>query len=155
MTKSKKQLEELEKQIDELVADLKRQRADFENYRKRVEAEKQQVRASTKASTVLQILPVIDTLERAISHRPDDLKGNKWADGVTSMTKQLEKQLGSLEVERIKASEGTVFNPDLHEAIQVDEDATGSSEVISKELQPGYTLAGQVIRPALVKVTRK
>jgi molecular chaperone GrpE len=57
-------------------------------------------------------------------------------------------------VKRIDASAGTVFNPELHEAIQVDEDAEGEREIVSEELQAGYTLNGQPIRHAMVKVTR-
>ena len=71
------------------------------------------------------------------------------------MVKTLDKQLESLNVKRIDASTDAVFNPDLHEAIQFDEDATGDKEVIAEELQAGYTLNGQPIRHAMVKVTRK
>jgi molecular chaperone GrpE len=50
---------------------------------------------------------------------------------------------------------GTPFDPEKHEAIQFDEDATGENEVIAEELQAGYMLNGQVIRHAMVKVTRQ
>ena len=59
-----------------------------------------------------------------------------------------------MNVQRIAATPGTVFNPELHEAIQVDEDAEGDKEVIAEELQAGYTHAGVPIRHAMVKVTR-
>ena len=50
---------------------------------------------------------------------------------------------------------GTVFDPELHEAIQFDEDAMGEKEVIAEELQAGYLLGTAPIRPAMVKVTRE
>lgn len=154
MAKSKKQIE-LEQQIGELTQDLQRTRADFENYRKRVEQEKSAAREAGQAGAVLKLLPVIDNIERAIGHMSNDLKDNKWASGVESLVKNLEKSLEGLNVKRIDAKEGVSFNPDLHEAIQVDEDADGEHEVIAEELQAGYTLNGHPIRHAMVKVTRK
>ena len=154
MTKNKKQ-EELEQQVAELTADLQRTRADFENYRKRSEADKAATYQHGQAAAILKLLPVIDNIERAISHTPDELKDNKWAQGITSLVKNLEKSLEGLNVKRIAANKGDEFNPDLHEAIQFDEDTEGDKEVIADELQAGYLLNGQPIRHAMVKVTRK
>ncbi len=151
--KSKAQLE-LEQQLADLTADLQRTRADFENYRKRVDAEKQAARESGQASAILKLLPVVDNIERAIAYTPEELKDNTWVQGVASLVKNLEKSLEGLNLVRIEASPGTEFNPELHEAIQFDEDAQGDKEVITEELQAGYMLSGHVIRHAMVKVTR-
>lgn len=153
MPKSKKQ-EELEQQVLELTADLQRTRADFENYRKRVEMEKTAARDAGQANAILRLLPVIDNIERAVMHIPEDLKDNKWASGIAALTKNLEKSLENLNLKRIDAKAGAEFNPDLHEAIQFDEEAEGDKEVIADELQAGYMLNGRVIRHAMVKVTR-
>lgn len=153
MAKSKKQ-EELEQQIGELTADLQRTRADFENYRKRSESDKATAQQYGQVAAIMKLLPVIDNIERAIAYIPDDLKDNKWAQGVAGLVKNLEKSLESLNVKRINAQPGTEFNPELHEAIQVDESSEGDKEVVAEELQAGYTLAGSPIRPAMVKVTR-
>ena len=147
--------DEIEQQIADLTADLQRTRADFENYRKRVDAEKQAAIKTGEGKAILKLLPVVDTIERAVSHLPDDLKDNAWAQGVAGLTKQLDKMLKSLELSRIDAKPGTAFDPELHEAIQFDEDAEGDQEVISSELQAGYTLRSQPIRHAMVKVTRQ
>lgn len=154
MAKSKKQ-EELEQQVGELILDLQRTRADFENYRKRVEQEKEMARASGRAGAVMKLLPVIDNIERSITHLPDDLKDNPWAASVTKLTKNLEKSLADMGVERIEASVGSGFNPDLHDAIQFDEEAEGEHEVVAEELQTGYKVDGIVMRPSMVKVTRQ
>lgn len=154
MPKSKKQ-EELEQQVGELTQDLQRTRADFENYRKRVELEKTAARENGQASAILKLLPVIDNIERAIAYTPEELKDNKWAQGIAALVKNLEKSLEGLNLKRIEAAKGTPFNPELHEAIQFDEDAAGDSEVIAEELQAGYTLNGRPIRHAMVKVTRQ
>lgn len=144
-----------EVQIVELTQDLQRTRADFENYRKRVEAEKQAARDNGQAAAILKLLPVIDTISRAVGHMPDNLKDDKWVQGIAGVSKNLEKSLEGLNLKRIDASKGAHFDPQLHEAIQFDEDATGETEIVAEELQSGYLLGGQVIRPAMVKVTRQ
>jgi molecular chaperone GrpE len=154
VAKSKKQLE-LEQQVGELTQDLQRTRADFENYRKRSEADKAATYAHGQAAAVLKLLPVIDNIERAISHTPQEFQDNKWALGIAGLVKNLEKSLESLNLRRIEATPGSAFNPELHEAIQFDEDAEGDKEVIAEELQAGYTLGGQPIRHAMVKVTKQ
>lgn len=150
----KKNNEHLDK-LAELTGDLQRTRADFENYRKRVDGEKFAAYENGQASAVLKLLPVIDNIERALSHQPDDIKDNKWVVGVASLVKNLEKSLKDMGVERIDSSPGTPFDPDKHDAIQFDEDSSGQTEVIEEQLQAGYSLNGSVIRHAMVKVTRK
>lgn len=154
MAKSKKQ-EQLEQQVGELTQDLQRVRADFENYRKRVEQEKEMARANGRVAAIMKLLPVIDNIERAISHAPEELKNNAWAQGVTKLVKNLDKSLSELGVSRIDAHAGVAFDPDLHEAIQFDDEAEGDHEIIAEELQAGYKLGDTVMRPSMVKVTKK
>lgn len=154
MPKSKKQ-EQLEQDLANLTTDLQRTRADFENYRKRVEVEKEMARATGKIQAIMKLLPVIDNIERAIAHTPAELADNKWAQGVAGLVKNLEKSLESLDLKRIDAAKGVKFDPELHEAIQFDEDAEGEHEIIAEELQPGYKLGTDVIRHSMVKVTRQ
>ncbi len=152
--KTKKDLE-FERRLNEITSDLQRTRADFENYRKRVDSEKVAAREAGQANAILKLLPVIDNIERAIAYTPAELKDNSWVQSVAGLVKNLEKSLESLNLKRILATPGTVFDPSVHEAIQFDEDATGEQEVIAEELQAGYTLNGQPIRHAMVKVTRQ
>lgn len=154
MPKKEPKNDKLLNDLNELTIDLQRTRADFENYRKRIDVEKEHARAVGKAQAVLKLLPVIDNIERAIGHMPENLKDDKWAQGVASLSKSLEKSLESLDLHRIDAAVGTPFNPELHEAIQMDE-AQGEHEVIAAELQHGYKLGNDVIRHSMVKVTRK
>lgn len=152
--KNKKELE-FEQKLGELTEDLQRTRADFENYRKRTEGERMLARESGQASAILKLLPVIDNIERAIAYTPAELQENTWVQGVANLVKNLEKSLDSMDLKRIDAKPGTAFDPDLHEAIQMDEDATGEHEVIAEEMMAGYTLGGRPIRHAMVKVTRQ
>ena len=154
MAKSNKQ-EEFEQQIGELTQDLQRTRADFENYRKRVEADKTASYQYGRADAIKKLLPIVDDIERATAHIPENLTDDTWVQGVSSLTKKLESSLEKLGVKRIDAQSGARFDPDLHNAIQMDEDAEGEHEVVAEELQAGYTLDDQPIRHAMVKVTRK
>lgn len=154
MTK-KQTPEDYEQQIGELTADLQRLRADFENYRKRVDGEKLSARQDGEVRAIMKLLPVIDTIERAVAHIPADIVDHQWVKGVAGLVKQLEKSLSELNLAKIDASAGAPFNPELHQAVQFDEDAAGDTEVIAEELQPGYTLNSTPIRHSMVKVTRK
>ena len=104
---------------------------------------------------VLALIPMVDDIERAISHLPEDLAKNAWAQNVVKMSKNLEKNLSKMGVVKIDSSKGVTFNPELHEAIQFDEESEGEEEVIAEELRAGYTLNGEILRAAMVKVGRK
>lgn len=151
--KINKKEQELQDKLNELTDDLQRMRADFENYRKRVDTEKANYGDLTKAATIMKLLPVIDTIERAIAHVPVELSENKWAAGVTGMGKNLEKSLSELGLVKIDAGVGIEFDPSLHEAVMMI-DGEGEHEVVAEELRSGYMLGGQVIRPSMVKVGR-
>lgn len=133
-----------EEQIAELTNDLQRTRADFENFRKQVEAQRLQAMSVAKYATVEKFLPMLDDIDRAIAAYPDQLK---------PLEKNLQKTLKSLNLEKIDSQTGTEFNPDLHEAISV-EDEGGEHEVISETLRPGYRYDGNVVRAAMVKVKK-
>lgn len=157
MTKQKKQLaaDELQQQIDELTQDLQRTRADFENYRKRSDTEKTQAMIRGEEKAIMQLLPIIDTIDRATQHVPTELKNNAWVQGVVGLEKNLQKMMKELQLEKISAEVDAEFDPELHYAVQIDEDAEGGAEVIAEELQAGYQRSGSILRHAMVKVTRK
>ena len=139
----------------DLTADLQRVRADFENYRKRVEAEKQSARNYGQIEMVQKLLPVIDDIERAIANIPADLTNDAWTQGIATLDKKLIKTLDSIGIKRIISAPGTLFNPDLHHAVQFDEESTGALEVVAEELRGGYTFNDQPLREAMVKVARQ
>lgn len=126
----------------ELLNDLQRTRADFENYRKQVESQKSLAMSAAKYSTVEKFLPLVDDFERALSAYPEQL---------APLRKNLDKTLSTLGLARIDSNPGTEFNPDLHEAVSVENDE-GDVEVVAETLRPGYTYDGSVIRAAMVKV---
>lgn len=147
--------EKLQVENSELKNDLQRTRADFENYRKNVEGRISNAQNLGEKKAILALIPMVDDIERAISHLPAELAENSWAQNVVKMSKNLEKNLSKLGVEKIDSSKGAIFNPELHEAIQFDEGSEGEEEVIVEELRAGYNLKGEVLRHAMVKVGRK
>lgn len=146
-------LNNLQQQIAELTEALQRERADSLNLRRRVEEERAGMGSYYKALIIRELLPAVDNLERALMHAPKELKGHDYVKGVQGVIKQFEACFKQLGVERIKTV-GENFDPHLHEAIHM-EDAGGEHEVITEELQPGYKLGDEIIRPAMVKVKKE
>lgn len=138
-----KKADESAAKIAELTNDLQRTRADFENYRRQVEQQRLQYGNVVKNTTVMKLLPLIDDIDRAIAANPS----------LEPLAKSLEKTLKELGLERVETAAGTPFNPDLHEAVMVE--GEGEKEVIAETLRAGYRYEGELVRPAMVKVTRQ
>ena len=138
-----KKADESAAKIAELTNDLQRTRADFENYRRQVEQQKLQYGNVVKNTTIMKFLPLLDDLDRAIAAN----------EALRPLAKNLEKTLNELKLERVESAAGTPFNPDMHEAVMVEGD--GEKELIAETLRAGYRYEGELIRPAMVKVTRQ
>jgi len=145
-----KQDDALQQQVAELTEALQRERADAVNLRRRHDEALAQLRDRAKAGVVKDLLPVIDNFERALKHTPPELQDNAYINGIQSIVKQFEKVIADLGVQRIKTV-GQPFNPHFHEAVSAEE-GDGDHEVVSEELQSGYTLGDEVIRHAMVRV---
>lgn len=135
--------EQQDAKIAELINDLQRTRADFENFRRQNDIQREQDRNYAKLDTVKKILPLIDDFERAIQAQPKVL---------SPLSKNFEKTLKSIGLQKIDSAVGTEFNPDLHEAISVDGD--GDKETISETLRAGYYYGDEVLRTAMVRVSK-
>jgi molecular chaperone GrpE len=142
-------IKELQEHVDELTHSLKRERADSENIRRRHDEQIAGLKTMVKIGVIRDLLPVLDNFERALKHVPTDLKDNDYVKGVSATVAQFEKTLQQLGVQRIKTVE-EVFNPSFHEAVSLE--GEGGKEIISEELQAGYTLGDEVVRHAMVKV---
>lgn len=135
--------EQQDAKIAELINDLQRTRADFENFRRQNDIQREQDRSYAKLDTIKKILPLIDDFERAIQAQPKAL---------SPLSKNFEKTLKSIGLQKIDSAIGTEFNPDLHEAISVDGD--GDKETIAETLRAGYYYGGEVLRTAMVRVSK-
>jgi molecular chaperone GrpE len=144
---------ELIQQLENLTLALQRERADAINLRRRHDEEMNNLRNKVKANVVGDLLPAIDNLERALKHLPEDIADHQYVKGVSGVVKQFEKALKDLGVQKIETV-NQPFDPNLHEAVSMEE-GEGSQEVVSEELQSGYTINGEVVRHAMVRVTTR
>lgn len=136
---------------------LIRMAADFDNYRKRSRREVVDAEKKGRDGLLMDLLPVFDNLERAISHAEgsaeDAGKIKGLVDGITLVTRQFRDALTRLGIERVK-SVGCPFDPSVHEAIQHLETKDFPPGSIAAEVQPGYKEGDRLLRPAMVVVAK-
>ena len=147
------ELEEARKAADEYRDHLLRLKAEFDNYRKRVL--KEQTRAVEMASEPLmrRLLEVLDEFDLALMAAERGPDFERFLHGVELVYAKLMDILRSEGLERIEA-QGKPFDPEYHEALMQSGEGDGEP-VVADVFRPGYTLKGQVLRPAGVKVVRK
>jgi molecular chaperone GrpE len=144
---------EVEEMISDLTGDLQRIQAEFINYKRRAEEEKLKAINFGKEQAATALLPVLDNIERAIAHEPEDIKEHAWVKGISSVANLLESQLRAIGLVKI-GNPGDIFDPNIHDAVSMD-DGNGDTEVVAEVLQTGYCFGDTIIRPAMVKVTKK
>ena len=143
-------LESLQAQLDEANDTVLRAKADVENARRRADEEVQKARKFAVESFAESLLPVIDSLEAALSVEQSTVE--QMREGVSATQKQLLSALERSKVVQINPPNGEKFNPHQHQAISVLPAEQEPNTVVSV-LQKGYLLADRVLRPALVTVT--
>ena len=144
------QLEEEKKKAETYLANWQRAAADFQNYTRRTDQEREELGRLANAALVINILPILDDLERALTSVDTRLAGLTWIDGIRLIYRKFQAVLEASGVREIKA-EGEDFDPRYHEAVMYGEGEEG--KVIS-EVQKGYMLGDRVIRPSAVVIGR-
>ena len=144
------ELQKLKAERDSLLDRLARAQAEFENARRRASKEQQDFRDYALADSIKSLLPVVDSLERALQVQSDaaELRG-----GVELIYKQLLAALAKLSVNPI-VSKGEAFDPRYHEAIEMVETGDAPDHQVIEELQRGYKFKDRLLRPAMVKVAK-
>ncbi|GAV22041.1 nucleotide exchange factor GrpE [Carboxydothermus pertinax] len=151
----KKLEEEYNKLLDEhnrLKNQYLRLYADFDNYRKRAQKEKEELLKYEGFELLRKLLSVLDNFERALKEK--DSEPNKVIEGVLLTHRQLLEILNQQEVKVIEA-QGQPFNPELHEALMVEVREDLEENTVIEELVKGYFYKDKILRPALVKVSKK
>jgi len=159
---------QLEDQLAQAKDQYLRKAADFENFRKRMNQEKQSAIEYANQSLILDILPVIDDLERAIKAAETALEpatdngggegGGTTGDfkvlweGISMIEKRLVSQLENKWGLKRFDSAGEPFDPNRHEAIMMEKSPEITEPVVQEDFVKGYTLKDRVIRAAKVKV---
>ena len=143
---------ELEAKLAELNDQYLRKAADLENYRKRTIREKQELSDFANQNLLSDLLPMLDDFERAIKSAETSKDFTSFYDGIKMIEKGLSIQLESKWGLKRFDSEGEIFDPNRHEALQMEK-APGITETVVKEdYVKGYLLKDRVIRYAKVKV---
>jgi molecular chaperone GrpE len=143
------EMEELRAERASYLDRLARLQAEFDNFRKRSAKEQQDYRDYALAEALRSLLPILDSLDRAL--KTNEASVQDFHSGIELIDKQFHDALSKLGVEPIPA-EGEVFDPNLHQAIQmVDTEEVADNHVID-ELQRGYRIKDRLLRPAMVRV---
>lgn len=151
----KTEVEALQKKIDSLKEELeekddriKRLMAEFENFKKRSDKERVGMYNSVMGDVVMNLLPVLDNLDKAVG---SETKDTEYKNGVEMVANQFKDVLKANNVKEIEAV-GKVFDPSLHEAVSLVEDKSLGAKVIKEEFRKGYMIGDRVLRHSLVVV---
>ena len=129
--------------------------AEMENMRKRVQKEKQDMLRFGIDNALSDFLPVIDQFENALRFAESASSEIKnWAFGFQMILTQLQNALQSQGITSF-SSDGTLFDPQLHEAVEMVETDEYAEGTIVQEFSKGYKSQMRVIRPSRVKVAKK
>jgi molecular chaperone GrpE len=134
-----------------------RERAEMENYRRRLERNQADQLKRARQELLLKTLGVLDNLERAVAYQADsaaaiDAKGLLM--GLKMTYAQFKDLLASEGLAEVKAV-GEQFDPALHEAVATEVAPDKPEGQIVAELQKGYTLGDELLRPARVRVATR
>ena len=141
-------IEQLNGKIIELNDKYLRTAAELENTRRRAALDVESVSRNRAMGVAEKILPVMDAVQSALKHNPED-------DGIKSMQRALENAFAQIGITRIE-SIGEKLNPQFHNAIQIVDKPDDKTEpnTIVEELQSGYMFGDTVLRTAMVVVSK-
>lgn len=125
--------------------------ADFDNYKRRAVKDRQEAEKFRAQSLLVDLLPVLDNFERALTTATGSEESSSLLKGVEMVQKSLHEAVKREGLEEIK-SVGEQFDPNVHQAVMQEKDDSAEAGSVLMELQKGYTLKGRVLRPAMVKV---
>ncbi len=143
------ELEKCQKERDEYLNNWKRERADFLNYKKDEAKRIEEFVKFANEAVILEVIEVIDDLEKAAKELNNE--------GLNQVLKKFQDLLKKYDVERIEVKD--IFDPLLHEAVAASSEALGEGREGTEgdkleEVRAGYTMHGQVVRPARVKIIK-
>jgi len=150
-------LDDARQQARENWEKLVRLQAEMDNLRKRTSRDVEHAHKYALDKFVAELLPVVDSLELGISAAGESGQAGSEADSLREgMELTLKKFLDALDkfgVEPVDP-QGEKFNPELHEAVSMQESSEAGSNTVITVVQKGYTLNGRLVRPAMVVVAK-
>ena len=145
------EIDKLRAERDALLDRLARLQAEFDNARKRAVREQQEFREFAAADVIKNILPVLDSFERALKAPAGE--ANDLRSGLELIYRQFQDALQKLGVQPFD-SVGKTFDPRLHEAVEMVDTSEAEDHQVLDEFQRGYNYKGRLLRPAMVRVAR-
>ncbi len=147
-------LEVAQRQAKESYDKFLRVYAEFENYKKRMEREKSDFLKYANEELIKELLPVIDNLDRAVGQARQNAEAQSLVEGVEMILRQIKEVMEKHGVKELQ-SLGEPFDPNVHEAMMHEIADEHDENTVIDELQKGYIFKDRLIRPALVKVSKK
>jgi molecular chaperone GrpE len=128
--------------------------AEFENYKRRAQRDQSDAIRYANESLLKNLLSTIDNLERAIQCGKDAGASGSLLEGVELTHKQFLETVEKLGVRQV-SSTGSLFDPNMHQAVAQVESETAEPNTVVEEFQKGYFLHDRILRPAMVTVAKK
>jgi molecular chaperone GrpE len=147
-TVPQEEYDRLKAERDLLFDRLARLQAEFDNSRKREAKDRAEFRDFSVSNAVEQFLPVLDNFQLALKSTGS---AEQLRTGVELIVKQMEEALRSLNVQPVE-SVGAVFDPRVHEALEMVERSDLPDHQVFEEVRRGYRIRDRLLRPALVRV---
>jgi molecular chaperone GrpE len=141
----------LQAERDELHNRLLRKTAEFENYRKRVERERRELADQTVVDLLLDLLGVVDDFDLALTTEGGDV--GAYRRGIELIHAKLHDVFRRQGVRPLE-SLGSLFDPNLHEAVSHEESPSHREGEVIAEMRRGYMIRERLLRPAMVKVAK-
>lgn len=138
---------ELEKKVEILNNEVLKSKAELINYRKRKDEETNKMLKYANEDLILELLPIIDNFERAISMEKED---SNLINGVKMIYTSLTNLLNKFDVKEIDCL-NKPFDASMHHAV-AQEEKEGQEDIVIEIFQKGYILKDKLLRPAMVKV---
>lgn len=148
----KKEIESLQSQLAESKNDQLRAYADADNTRKRLLREAEQVKKYRFQSAALELLPILDNLNRALATKPDIPEVENFVRGFEMIQTQFVNALANEGVTEIEALDKP-FDANFMQALATEHKDGVKPDMVIEVLQKGYKLKDRILRPALVKVS--
>ena len=133
---------------------LLRLKADFENTKKRLEKDKLEAIKFANERLLVEILPIVDNLDRAMASLSEGHNPEKVKEGLKIAQEELHEVLEQHGVQIVK-SVGAEFDPKFHEAVGVVQAPGTKDGTIMEEIQRGYLLNGRLLRPSRVRIAQE
>jgi molecular chaperone GrpE len=140
-------------EVDRLQDRLLRLQAEFENYKRRISREKAEFLKFAHEGLILDFLPVLDNLDRALVAARAETGSTPLLEGIEMIARLFRSVLEKAGVRPMEAL-GQPFDPACHQAVAQVETSQGDAGLVVEEIQKGYLIEGRVLRPAMVKVSR-